>query len=262
VWAEIKNVEASNQGTEHSSFSTSLRLQAQTAANLLAPHDVSLLEAVKIALPIIESRTKSITVEDAIPRFFTDYRLHGGPKKAVVSASYLAYLQDMLGPFQRAYPQRLVCDVGVEEIERLLSGMKGAGAVTRQSYIRAISAFYGWCVRRGFRLDNPLSKLRKKLPKSEVTILSVANAQKLLDSAALEELPVLVLSLFCGIRIAEFRKITRDTRGGEHNTQLDWNNVDLKAKQVFIPPNLDKNQHGRYVDIPANALIAEDFLSN
>jgi len=87
VWAEIKNIETSNQGTEHSSFSTTLRLQAQTAADLLAPHDVTLLEAVKIALPIIEARTKSITVEAALTRFFTDYRLHGGPKKAVVSAS-------------------------------------------------------------------------------------------------------------------------------------------------------------------------------
>jgi integrase len=153
------------------------------------------------------------------------------------------------------YSARLVCDVGVEEIERLLRERKKAGAVTRQSYIRAISAFYGWCVRRGFRLDNPLSKLRKKLPKADVTILSIPDTQKLLNAANEEELPVLVLALFSGIRIAEFRKITRDTRGEEHDTCLDWKNVDLKAKQVFIPPNLDKNQHGRYVDIPANALV-------
>jgi hypothetical protein len=30
--------------------------------------------------------------------------------------------------------------------------------------------------------------------------------------------------------------------------------VDLKAKHVFISPELDKNRHGRYVDIPVNAV--------
>jgi hypothetical protein len=174
TWAEIKNIEVQNQGMEHVEFPTALRMQAQTAAQLLEPHGVSLLEAVKIALPIIETRGKSLPVKIAVKKFLEDYRLHGGPKTAVPSISYLGYLEDMLRAFNTQYGDRLVADVGVSEIEELLAGRKKAGAVTRQSYVRGISAFYGWCVRKGFRLDNPLSKLRKKIHIDEVSILTVS----------------------------------------------------------------------------------------
>jgi len=158
TWADLKNIEAANQGREHVEFPTALRMQAQSAAQLLEPHGVSLLDAVKIALPIIETRGKSLPVKTAMKKFLEDYRLHGGPKAAVPSASYLAYLEDMLSPFNALFGDWLVSDVGVPEIEEMLASRKKASAVTRQSYVRAISAFYGWCVRKGFRLDNPLSQ--------------------------------------------------------------------------------------------------------
>ncbi len=254
TWAEIKNVEAANQGTEHVGFSTDLRLQAQAAANLLKPHGVSLLEAVKMALPIIQSHGKSIPVDAAFERFMEDYRLHGGPKTAVPSVRYLEYLDDMLRPFRKAYGDRLVADVGLPEIEEFLSGRTGAGAVTRQNYVRAISAFYSWCSRKGFRMDNPLSNLRKKMPKAEVSILTVQDTEKVMHAGQRDELGFLSLALFSGIRIAEFHKTVRDSRGVERAVWLDWKDVDLKARQVFVPPELDKNGHGRYVDISPNAI--------
>jgi len=254
TWAETKNIEALNQGVEHVDFPTDLRMQATLAAKLLKPHGVSLIDAVRIAMPIIAQRAKSLPVKEAFERFMDDYRLHGGPKKAISSASYLDYLHDMLTPFVKFCGEHLVADVGIAEIEEFLSSRKKAGAVTRQSYIRAISAFYSWCVRASLRLENPLAKLRKKLPKGEVSILSVADAEKVLQSASKEELGFLSLAMFCGIRIAEFRKQVRDTRGKEREVSLNWTEVDLHQKQVFIPPELDKNQNGRYVDIPANAV--------
>ena len=254
TWAEIKNIETRNQGIEHAEFSTALRMQAQTAEQLLEPHGVSLLEAVRIALPILESRGKSIPVQAALDQFLEDYRLHGGPKTAIPSASYLEYLEDMLAPFRKLYGDHIVADVGIPEIEKLLAGRKKAGAVTRQSYVRAISAFYGWCVRREFRLDNPLSRLRKKLPNQEVSILAIGDARKVMDAAEPEERAFLALALFCGIRIAEFHKTVRDSRGGECEVWLDWKDIDLRARQVFITPELDKNRHGRYVDISLNAI--------
>ena len=254
TWAEIKNIEALNQGTEHAGFSTSLRMQAQAAAQLLEPHQISLIEAVRIALPILDARKKSIPIGAALEQFLTDYRLHGGPKTAVPSVSYLKYLRDMLAPFQKAFGDRIVADVGVPEIDEFLAGRKGAGAVTRQSYIRAISAFYSWCVHKGLRLENPLSRLRKKVPLGEASILSVSDAERVMQAAQQDEVAFLALALFCGIRIAEFRKVVRDSRGDEREVSLDWKDVDLRAKQVFVSPDLDKNRHGRYVDIAANAV--------
>jgi len=68
-----------------------------------------------------------------------------------------------------------------------------------------------------------------------------------------DEIGFVALALFCGIRTAEFRKMVRNARGEEHEATLDWKDVDLKARHVFISPELDKNRHGRYVDLPANA---------
>lgn len=255
TWAEMKNIEVGNQGKEHVEFPTKLRMEAQAAVQLLEPHGVSLLDAVKIALPIIQTRRTSLPVKSAIEKFLEDYRLHGGPKTAVPSVSYLRYLEDMLSPFKTAYTDRLVADVGIAEIEELLASRKNAGAVTRQGYVRAISAFYSWCVRKGLRLDNPLSKLRKKVHIDEVSILTVSNAEQVMKSVENEEIGFVALALFCGIRTAEFRKMVRNARGEEHEATLDWKDVDLKAKHVFISPELDKNRHGRYVDISANGLL-------
>ncbi len=254
TWTEIKNIEALNQGVEHAGFSTALRMQAQTAAQLLEPHGVSLIEAVRIALPILETRKKSIPVNAALEQFLNDYRLHGGPKTAVPSVSYLKYLADMLTPFQKIYGGHIIADVGVAEIEEFLAGRKGAGAVTRQSYIRAISAFYSWSVQKGFRSENPLSKLRKKIQLGEASILSLADAQKVMHAAEADEIGFLSLALFCGIRIAEFHKRVRNSRGEEHDAWLDWKEIDLRERQVFVTPELDKNRHGRYVDISVNAV--------
>ena len=255
TWTQIKNIEVKNQGKEHAEFPTALRMQTEAAMRLLAPHDVSLLDAIKIALPILETRAKSIPVSAAVEKFLDDYRLHGGPKTAVPSTSYLKYLHDMLSPFKVVFAGKLVADVGTQEIEDFIADRKGAGAVTRQSYVRAISAFYGWCVRKGYRLDNPLAKLRKKLPKMEPSILSVADAELVMEVALQDEVAFLTLALFSGIRIAEFHKTVRDSRGGEREVWLDWKDVDLRAKHVFVSPELDKNRHGRYVEIPMNAVM-------
>jgi site-specific recombinase XerD len=229
-------------------------MQAQTAVQLLAPHGVNLLDAVRLALPILETRGKSVPVEKAIELFLRDYRVHGGPKSAVPSVSYLKYLKDMLSPFEKAYKGQLVSELGVAEVDQFLASRTKAGAVTRQSYLRAISALFSWCAQKGLRLDNPLAKLRKKVPQGEVSILSLADTEKLLKSAQPDEIAFLTLALFCGIRVAEFEKVVRNTRGEEREVCFDWRDIDLRARQVFISPDLEKNRHGRYVDISTNAV--------
>ena len=76
----------------------------------------------------------------------------------------------------------------------------------------------------------------------------------MLSAALLDEVATVALALFSGIRIAEFHKPVRDSRGGEREVWLDWKDVDLKSLQVFVAPELDKNRHGRYVDISPNAV--------
>ena len=124
TWVEIKNIEAKNQGMEHASFSTDLRLQAQAAIRLLEPLGVTLLDAVKVALPILKTRATSISVKVALAQFLEDYRLHGGPKTAVPTASYLKYLANMLKPFQSVYGDAIVASVGIPEIEEFSPGAK------------------------------------------------------------------------------------------------------------------------------------------
>lgn len=106
-------------------------MEAQTAHELLEPHGISLIEAVRIALPILETRKKSIPVSTALKLFLDDCRLHGGPNTAVPSVSHLKYLADMLTPFQKIYGDHIIADVGVAEIEEFLAGRKRAGAVTQ-----------------------------------------------------------------------------------------------------------------------------------
>jgi hypothetical protein len=102
---------------------------------------------VNIELPVpadVESRTKSIKIAMALEQVFTDYRLHGGPKKAAVSASYLAYLQDLLGSFRRKYSDRLTCAVGLEQIESLLGEQKKAGLRRMETFVISLRHKFVW----------------------------------------------------------------------------------------------------------------------
>ena len=94
----------------------------------------------------------------------------------------------------------------------------------------------------------------KKIPQGEVSILSVSEATKVLTAASAEEVAFVALALFSGVRVAEFRKSVRISHGEERDTWLDRKDVNLRERQLFVPPELDRNHRGRYVDIAANAV--------
>lgn len=98
--------------------------------------------------------------------------------------------------------------VTASRIEALLAGRTPH---TRNNYIRALSAFFGWCASHGLAGENPVAGVRRaRIPRPTPAVLSPADAGRLLAVAA-ECRPSTVayfaLGLFAGLRPEEAMRV-------------------------------------------------------
>jgi integrase len=108
-----------------------------------------------------------------------------------------------------------------------------------------LSAFFTWCVDRGYCITNPtrkvaLGRAEKVVPK----ILTVEETHRLLDTALVLDpvmVPYFALGIFCGIRPDELRRLPPEC-------------VRTAEAIVEIPANVSKTHDRRIVDISPNAL--------
>jgi len=118
---------------------------------------------------------------------------------------------------------RLVSDISHRDLEPLLNEIVPGG---RDLQMRHLKAFFNFGIKRGYMVDNPISRLDfVELSPKEVEVVSPEDVARMLEMALENDLgllPYLVLGFFCGIRPV-----------GELNL-LQWSDVDLCAKNVTI----------------------------
>jgi integrase len=90
----------------------------------------------------------------------------------------------------------------------------GVGPQSRVNYRRVLSAFFGFCIRRGHvpkgwdELDR-LAKIKVKRT-GGVAVFTAAELGKLLANAPEDFRPCLALQAFCGLRSSEVERLRRD----------------------------------------------------
>ena len=192
-------------------------------------------------------RKHSVAVEQAVSELIQN-RQDAGRSKTLCGD-----LKFHLGRFANEFSGRTVASITTKEINEWLAKLN-VGPVTRNTFRRDARTLFSFCCDVGYCAENPATTTtRAKEPSTEVTVLSVEDARKLIAAASPGMLPYWAIGLFAGLRPSEI-------------THLDWTDVDLddalitvrstktgKKRFVTMQPNLTdwlrphRKRHGRVV---------------
>ncbi len=249
--AEKLRVEHHNEGVSAFDLSMQEKQDAKEALALLNGRGVTLRDAVGYYLLHNEPPGGKKTVSD-VSLEVLEYKEDRQRKRP----RYVADLRNKFRSFIAEFGHRPVNEVTPSEIETWLFRDKEISELTRDNYYRALSVLFSFAQGRRdrrqatakpYRIDNPMEAVTKPTFEREPPkILTVAQTKKLLRAARdtqadLGLLPYVVLSLFCGVRAEELRK-------------LQWPDLNLKRKQITIPARVAKKRRLRNIPLPAAAV--------
>lgn len=222
-------------------------------AHKLATDD--LLDAVK-ALDVLKHTTSLETAA----RFYMDHNDPGGTRHTVEEL-YEKYkesrekanrrpatIRDIdvcLSPFVEAFGGTRVQHVTIDDLDAWLNEQTG-GAVRRNKRRRHLVGMFNFAVKRRYRRDNPASGLEiSNEKKRRPHVLSLDDCEQLMRYTADNEpetIPYMALCLFAGVRPE-----------GEIG-KLDWKEIDLGRREIFISDEVSKTHDERFIDISDNLL--------
>ena len=159
------------------------------------------------AVDFIERHGKippSMSLGAVAAEFFTAKKIAG------LRPRYLRTLRASINRFLINRREKIISEISVAEIEEYIN-KNGWVSSTKRSYLIDVRTFFSFAVRRKYMRENPtLAVDLPRLDENPPGILSPAQTKCLLDACLDAEpdiLPVLILSLFGGIRRAEAEKI-------------------------------------------------------
>jgi integrase len=137
----------------------------------------------------------------------------------------------------------LVSEIASADLQPLLSTITPGGRNPVMRYLRAVF-FFG--IKRGYLLENPISKLDfAELKRKEIETISNEHVQAMLTHALendLALLPYLTIGFFAGVRPdGELQKV-------------EWDDVKLSEKTIVIRPEVSKTNRRRFPDLSPNAI--------
>jgi integrase len=226
-----------NFGISLSSMTASRVAAAAEAYNLLDPHKIDLLDAVREHLKAVAQRSGSVTFGEVFDRF-ADLKKNKSVKYQQELRHAKATFSTLLG--------RLVCEISTEDLEPALNKLP---ASSRNAKMRRLRSVFNFAIKRGWLQlgASPIARLDfSEQKKKEVEVFATEEVERML-CAALENdidlVPFFTLAVFCGIRPdGELQK-------------LEWSDLKFEGKpQIVIRPEVSKINRRRFVDISMNAI--------
>ena len=222
-----------NFGTSLTNLSQDQLRQATKAFELLKPHDVDLLDAVRSFIADHERRTASVPFLDLYNQFLE--------AKHDRNPEYLRELRITRDRFPTLHGQ-MASDITHQELEAILSPLTPGARNPVMRYLRAVF-FFG--IKRGYLQENPVSRLDfAERKRKEIETIATDKVQAMLTHALNQDLallPYLVFGFFAGIRPdGELQK-------------LEWDEVKLAEKTIVIRPEVSKTNRRRFPKISRNA---------
>lgn len=210
------------------------------AVEKLKIYNASIPEAVDFFLKYARPPKGQISTKEALDEFLLAKHELGRSPKYLESCK-----KTFIGPFAVHFADRHVNDITSYEAEKYLNSHATWNTVSKNSHITYLRIFYNWLIKRGYCTQSPLSKLERPTTKERrKTPLNVETTRNLLQNALTEglkeECAIMVLVLFCGIRVNEAGR-------------LDWANIDLNTNEVKLDGPESKSGRHRTNGIPANA---------
>jgi len=237
-------IEAANEAAAGRTVFTKLTpeqvTQAEIAYGILG--DRPIVQAASYYVDNYREPISDIAVPEAIEKFIKAKEAEGCRKGTLRNFNRLS-------PFKAKFHARQVSSITRADVIDFLK-RDGVSAVTKDGDRRALSSFFSWCANeeRQYCTDNPAIKKgrsRHNGTTHSVTLLTMAEVLMLLRAAAAYKagklVPFVTLSLFCGIRPDELKR-------------LSWRDIDLDSAEIHISPEVSKIKSQRTVAISANAL--------
>jgi site-specific recombinase XerD len=180
------------------------RVQLADAAHALTviPPGFTLTDAARALAETHTPSTADLPLTEALDRFIDAKEI------STAQITRTAYRQSV-ERFARHVGEITAGSVTTDQIKDFLVGMK---AVSRNSVLRNLAAFFHWCQAEGIIRTAPTDRVGKaKESKPPKGILKIAEAKALLAAAVKvgpEMIPYIALSLFAGMRPEELARFT------------------------------------------------------
>lgn len=233
TYVDLKRIELHNSGKEGATFPAELRVMAQWAAEQLEQFGKTIRDAVEFYTRHLNSEARSVPVHRAFDEVIANRRYAG------LSKTYISDLEFRLGRFKKTFGERSVAEITTSEIDAWLESL-AVGPVTRNTFRRDVRTLFSFCCKRGYCAGNPvLATTLAKEPNTEVEVISVEDAQRLLEKSSREMLPYWAIGLFAGLRPSEIRN-------------LQWSDVDFDDSLVTVRSG--KTGRKRFVHMQPNLI--------
>jgi integrase len=232
-FAAFKNAELNRNGVEHAEFPTALRVMAQECSVQLQAFGKTIADATKYFIAHLKASEKSCTAAQLVKELLATKEHDGASKRHVND------LRSRLGIFAEKFDGQMVATITTKEIDDWLRSLP-VSPVTRNHYRRLVGLMFTFAVRQGYAIDNPAAKTAKaKERKSDIGILTVTQAARLLESATPDLLPYIAIGLFAGLRRAEIER-------------LDWSEIDFDSGLIKVTAQNSKTAQKRFVTMQPN----------
>jgi site-specific recombinase XerC len=238
--AELMRTARSNEGTDAFGLAARDRVDAQTSLELLRPYDITLRQAAQFYLDNIEIIKTSKTFSQVLVELLAAKEQDGK------AARYLQDMRNRLSVAESVFGDQLLLEITKNELDDWLRSLQVSG-VTRNNFRRLLGVFFGYALKRGYILRNPVKEIDVvRIPRGKPSIFSLAEAQALMATAEPELIPALSLALFAGLRPES------EIFAADH--PLDWSQIELDdPEHRVIDVQQSKTIEGqRYVEISAN----------
>lgn len=236
-------------GEAAANMSAELRADAIAAAEILRGTGRTLVEAARALVEAKEKESTSKDLREAIGLFLAS--------RDGRDAGYKSELKGKLEQFARFFDGRSVASIEIDDCQRFLDGIAGTHEpVTVANYRRALSMFFRHANLRKWSPTNPAALTAAVDAPITITILTVDEARRIMESCEDEIRPGVALQLFCGIRAAEIarldwsavrRNVVKEKRG-TRTVQRTFYTVTVTVMTS------KKKISRRVVEIPDNAL--------
>jgi integrase len=233
AFAEQRNIELDNKGSEHAEFPAALRIMAQECNDALSGYGKTIKDAANFLIAHLKASAKSCTAVQLVNELVAAKDRDGA------SIRHVSDLRSRLNIFAGKFDGQPVATIATAEIDDWLRSLN-VSPVTRNHYRRLIILAYNFAIQRGYATENPAEKTAKaKEHGGEIGILTVTQTARLLESATPEVLPYIAIGLFAGLRRAELER-------------LDWSEIDFDSGLIEVTAQNSKTARRRHVTMQPN----------
>jgi integrase len=233
TYAQQKNIELRNKGTEGAEFPSWLRVMAEECNARLAEHKCTIRDATEHLLAHMAATKKSCRASELVTKLIAAKKADGASQR------YLEDLKSRLNRFSNDFDGQLVATITTSRLDEWLRGLN-ASPVTRNNYRRLLIVAFNYAVQHGYSTLNPAEKTSKAKEKTAAPgILTVNKTARLLESASPDVLSYVAIGAFAGLRRAELER-------------LDWSDVHFDSDLIEVTAEKAKTARRRFVRMQPN----------